>query len=226
MSFSKPEVQVLDYKTQQYALLPLLATSYAFWFTAMETIKQYFQVQVEISEGNLSNAQEVGMVVVVGLGGGYLQQTFLFVALFLSMTRPFLSWGVTHLTPPPCHDQTEKLDTLGNCDSVVVTMTRAPNYSHHLLHHLYVWYLSIIFDVFVIALALWMYDHAFTVQKLMLYFELTEPPPSPYQKCLIYLWCKASYYQSCSPCSPSFCTAARDQRWYEGFYDSGRCIGS
>ncbi|XP_028394641.1 peroxisomal acyl-coenzyme A oxidase 1-like isoform X2 [Dendronephthya gigantea] len=56
---SKPELQVLDYKTQQYVLLPLLATSYAFWFTSIETAKLYFQVQMEIQEGNLSNAQEL-----------------------------------------------------------------------------------------------------------------------------------------------------------------------
>ena len=83
MFFSKPEVQVLDYKTQQYALLPLLATSYAFWFTAMETIKQYFQVQVEIGEGNLSNAQEVGMV-----GGGGVFATDLFMSLGRLRTSP------------------------------------------------------------------------------------------------------------------------------------------
>ena len=56
---SKPEVQVLDYKTQQYALLPFLATSYAFWFTAFEIIKLYTRVQMEISDGNISNAQEL-----------------------------------------------------------------------------------------------------------------------------------------------------------------------
>jgi hypothetical protein len=60
VSFSKPELQVLDYKTQQYALLPVLATSYAFWFTSFEITKLYFRVQMEINDGNLSNAQEVG----------------------------------------------------------------------------------------------------------------------------------------------------------------------
>ena len=60
MSFSKSELQVLDYKTQQYALLPVLATSYAFWFTSFEIAKLYFRVQMEINDGNLSNAQEVG----------------------------------------------------------------------------------------------------------------------------------------------------------------------
>ncbi|CAB4002270.1 peroxisomal acyl-coenzyme A oxidase 1 isoform X2, partial [Paramuricea clavata] len=56
---SKSELQVLDYKTQQYALLPVLATSYAFWFTAFEITKLYFRVQMEINDGNLSNAQEL-----------------------------------------------------------------------------------------------------------------------------------------------------------------------
>ena len=36
------------------------------------------------------------------------------------------SGRVAHLTPP-CHDQTEKLDTVDTCDSVIVTMTRIPN---------------------------------------------------------------------------------------------------
>ena len=37
---------------------------------------------------------------------------------------------------------------------------------HYLLHHLHVQYLSIMFDIFIIALALWMYDHAFTMMSL------------------------------------------------------------
>ena len=39
-----------------------------------------------------------------------------------------------------------------------------------LLHYLHVQYLSIMFDIFIMALAL-MYDHVFIVQKLLLYFE-------------------------------------------------------
>ena len=49
------------------------------------------------------------------------------------------------------------LDTLGTCDSVIVTMTRVLNHCHYLLHHLHVQYLSIMFDIFIITLALWMY---------------------------------------------------------------------
>ena len=51
------------------------------------------------------------------------------------------------------------------------SMARVPNYCHYLLHHLHVQYLSIMFSIFIIALALWMYDHVFIVQKLLLYFE-------------------------------------------------------
>lgn len=56
---SKPELQVLDYKTQQYSLLPFLATSYAFWFTGVEIRKTLLQVQKEILMGNLSHTQEL-----------------------------------------------------------------------------------------------------------------------------------------------------------------------
>ena len=50
-------------------------------------------------------------------------------------------------------------------------MIGVPNYCHYLLLHLHVQYLSITFVIFIIALALWMYDHAFIMQKLLLYFE-------------------------------------------------------
>ena len=42
---------------------------------------------------------------------------------------------------------------------------------HYLLRHLNGQYLSIMFDIFIIALGLCMYDHAFIMQKLLLYFE-------------------------------------------------------
>ena len=46
------------------------------------------------------------------------------------------------------------------------------NYRHYLLHHLHVWwYLSIMFDVFIIALALWMYGQALIMKKSLLHFE-------------------------------------------------------
>ena len=42
---------------------------------------------------------------------------------------------------------------------------------HCLLHLLFVQYLNIMFDIFIIALGLWMYDHTFIIRKLLLYFE-------------------------------------------------------
>ena len=61
-------------------------------------------------------------------------------------------------------------DTLGTCDSVIVTMIRELNHCHYLSHHLNVQYPSIMFDIFIIALVLYMYDHAFVVhdQKLLI----------------------------------------------------------
>ena len=52
-------------------------------------------------------------------------------------------------------------DTLDTCDSMIVAMTRKPNYCHYLLHNLHVQYPSIMFDVLIIALALCTYDHEF-----------------------------------------------------------------
>ena len=54
---------------------------------------------------------------------------------------------------------------------MIVTLTRIINYCHNLVHHLHVWYLSIMLDIFITALAFWMYDHAFIAQKLLLYFK-------------------------------------------------------
>ena len=39
------------------------------------------------------------------------------------------------------------------------------DYCHYLLHHLNGQYLSIMFDIFIIALV-WMYDHALTIMPL------------------------------------------------------------
>ena len=46
------------------------------------------------------------------------------------------------------------LVTLNTCDSVIVTMTRLPKYL-----------LSIMFGIFIVALALWIHDHALTVKN-------------------------------------------------------------
>lgn len=47
------EPQVLDYQTQQYKLLPLLATTYAFKFAAMGMSSIYSKISGEIDRGNL-----------------------------------------------------------------------------------------------------------------------------------------------------------------------------
>ena len=44
------------------------------------------------------------------------------------------------------------LDSLGTWDSMIVTKNREPNYCHYLLHYLPVQYLSIMFDIFIIAI--------------------------------------------------------------------------
>ena len=57
--FSEPETQVLDYQTQQYKLLPLIATAYAMTFTGVYIFRKHVEVRAEISEGNLDSLPEV-----------------------------------------------------------------------------------------------------------------------------------------------------------------------
>ena len=56
---SEPETQVLDYQTQQYKLLPLIATAYAMIFSGLELLKRHIEVRTEIAEGNLDSLPEV-----------------------------------------------------------------------------------------------------------------------------------------------------------------------
>lgn len=48
------EVPVLDYQTQQYRLLPLLATAYAFHFTGNYMVSMYNKMQEKIKTGDMS----------------------------------------------------------------------------------------------------------------------------------------------------------------------------
>jgi hypothetical protein len=53
------EPQVLDHQTQQYKLLPLLATTYAFKFAAMGMSIIYSKISGEIDRGNLEALPQV-----------------------------------------------------------------------------------------------------------------------------------------------------------------------
>ena len=57
--FRGKEPQVLDYQTQQYKLLPLLATTYAFKFAAMGMSSIYSKISGEIDRGNLEALPQV-----------------------------------------------------------------------------------------------------------------------------------------------------------------------
>ncbi len=59
---SGPEVQVMDYQTQQLKLLPLIATAYALIGTGQFILGMYLQIQSEISEGNFDSLPEVRLV--------------------------------------------------------------------------------------------------------------------------------------------------------------------
>ena len=54
-----PELQVLDYQTQQMKLLPLLASAYALIQTGQYMIRQYIKGRSEIAQGNLDVMPEV-----------------------------------------------------------------------------------------------------------------------------------------------------------------------
>ena len=54
-----PEVQVLDYQTQQMKLLPLIASAYALNQTGQFMLRHYAQGRSEIAQGNLEVMPEV-----------------------------------------------------------------------------------------------------------------------------------------------------------------------
>ena len=50
---------MLDYQTQQYKLLPLIATTYAFLFAGDFMARVYNETWSEISKGNFDSMSEV-----------------------------------------------------------------------------------------------------------------------------------------------------------------------
>lgn len=55
----EPEPQILDYQTQQYKLIPLLATAYAFTFVGQYMRETYHRISGDINEGDFSEMPEV-----------------------------------------------------------------------------------------------------------------------------------------------------------------------
>eukprot|EP01129_Flabellula_baltica_P014140 TRINITY_DN6718_c0_g1_i1.p1 TRINITY_DN6718_c0_g1~~TRINITY_DN6718_c0_g1_i1.p1 ORF type:complete len:662 (-),score=162.81 TRINITY_DN6718_c0_g1_i1:13-1998(-) len=55
----QPEMKVMDYGSQQFALLPLLATSYALWFTSQWMMDLYFDLEKQIKNGEYGLLAEV-----------------------------------------------------------------------------------------------------------------------------------------------------------------------
>ncbi|KAL6110252.1 acox1 [Pungitius sinensis] len=54
-----PEPQILDYQTQQYKLLPLLAMAYAFTFVGQYMRQTYHRISGDITEGDFSELPEL-----------------------------------------------------------------------------------------------------------------------------------------------------------------------
>ncbi|KAM4604056.1 peroxisomal acyl-coenzyme A oxidase 1 isoform 1-T1 [Polymixia lowei] len=55
----EPEPQILDFQTQQYKLLPLLATAYAFHFVGQYMSQMYHRITGDINQGDLSELPEL-----------------------------------------------------------------------------------------------------------------------------------------------------------------------
>ena len=53
----------MDYQTQQFRLLPLLASTYALMMTGVAMMMMFVQVRGEMAEGNLESLPEVSSVV-------------------------------------------------------------------------------------------------------------------------------------------------------------------
>ena len=53
----------MDYQTQQFRLLPLLASTYALIMTGVAMMMMFMQVRGEMAEGNLESLPEVSSVV-------------------------------------------------------------------------------------------------------------------------------------------------------------------
>lgn len=64
-SSSEPEVQVIDYQTEQFKLLLLLATAYTFSFTSVYMIQMFLEIQMNIAKDNLMSLSEVCMKLVI-----------------------------------------------------------------------------------------------------------------------------------------------------------------
>ena len=60
--FRRGEPQILDYQTQQYKLLPLVASAYAYWVVGIHIRDLYFATNYEIQQGNTEMLPEVGML--------------------------------------------------------------------------------------------------------------------------------------------------------------------
>jgi acyl-CoA oxidase len=57
-----PEPKILDFQTQQYKLLPILASCYAYWFSGLYIRLTYFQINYEIQQGNIDLLPELHAV--------------------------------------------------------------------------------------------------------------------------------------------------------------------
>lgn len=65
MCFSEREPQILDYRTQQYKLIPTIAASIAMFFSADWLWNMYNNVTHELEEGNMERLPEVILLLII-----------------------------------------------------------------------------------------------------------------------------------------------------------------
>ena len=59
----------MDYQTQQYKLLPLIATTYAIMMTGQYMLRLYTEMKMDISQGNFDSLPEVRNLNIISIPG-------------------------------------------------------------------------------------------------------------------------------------------------------------
>ena len=61
LHFSQPETQVMDYQTQQFKILPLIATAYAMVAAGQQVMATYYTASEQVLQGKGEALAEVSL---------------------------------------------------------------------------------------------------------------------------------------------------------------------
>lgn len=67
----EPEPQILEYQTQQYKLLPHIASVFAIVFAGRSLLAVYHKVSTDIGKGNVNFLPEVGLFFSLAPNGNF-----------------------------------------------------------------------------------------------------------------------------------------------------------